>query len=220
MIQSLKLADFVTLLNALCGTGAILLLLNEFTYIAPILILIAAVADGVDGHISRCVASSEIGGNLDSLADVVSFGLAPIVILYSFNGQTGAYLLGTALCFYFLCGLLRLARFNTVQTGLSSFSGLPITAGGIILSAYVLIGDVYYNAYIAAILSIIIGLLMISNATYQKPRDARTLIIVALIFVAIIGSFALHLIYVHYFAMVLMALMTLYVISPVLKKTT
>ena len=61
---------------------------------------------------------------------------------------------------------------------------------------------------------------MIGNATYQKARDAKILTIVALIFVAIIASFILNLIYVHYFAMILMALMTLYVISPVLKKTT
>jgi CDP-diacylglycerol--serine O-phosphatidyltransferase len=208
------------LLNALCGTTAILLLLNEFTYIAPILILIAAVADGVDGHISRCVASSDIGGNLDSLADVVSFGLAPIIILYSFNGDTGAYILGAALCFYFLCGLLRLARFNTVQTGLSSFSGLPITAGGIILSSYALMGETYFNMYVAIIISIIIGMLMVSNVTYQKARDKNVLATIALLFAAIIISFIIDIAYMYPFAMVLMALMAFYVISPVLKKTT
>jgi len=216
----LKLADFVTLLNALCGTGAILLLLNEFTYIAPILVLIGAVADGLDGHIARCISSSDIGDNLDSLADVVSFGLAPIVILYSFNGEKGAYLLAAALCFYFLCGLLRLARFNTVQTGFSSFSGLPITAGGIILSAYVLMGEAYFNKYVAAILLLIAGLLMISNITYQKSRDTKTLSVIALVFMAIIASFVLQPIYMHYFAIILMTLMTIYVISPVTKRTT
>jgi archaetidylserine synthase len=208
------------LLNALCGTTAILLLLNEFTYIAPILVLIAAVADGVDGHIARCIASSDIGGNLDSLADVVSFGLAPIIIIYSFYGDTGAYILGAALCFYFLCGLLRLARFNTVQTGLSSFSGLPITAGGIILSSYALMGETYFNMYVATIISIITGLLMVSNVTYQKARDKNVLATIALLFAAVIISFILDIAYMHPFAMVLMALMTLYVISPVLKKTT
>ncbi|WP_406659864.1 archaetidylserine synthase [Methanolobus sp. ZRKC3] len=216
----MKLADFVTLTNALCGVGAILLLLDEFTYLAPTLILIAAVADGVDGHLSRCIASSDIGGNLDSLADVISFGLAPIVILYSFNGDKGAYLLVAALCFYFLCGILRLARFNTVQSSFSSFSGLPITAGGIVLSSYVLMGERYFNTYLAIIIALSMGILMISTITYQKARQTKLLIIIALIFAAIIVSFAFNMAYGHFFAIILMILMTLYVISPVIKKTT
>ena len=82
ILHTLKLPDFVTLLNALCGVIAIIIVLDGFTYLAPLLILIAAVADGADGHIARKFSSSEIGGNLDSLADVISFGVAPVIITH------------------------------------------------------------------------------------------------------------------------------------------
>ena len=177
-------------------------------------------ADGVDGHLSRCIASSEIGENLDSLADVISFGLAPAIILYSFNGNRGDYLLAAALCFYLMCGILRLARFNTAQTGLTSFSGLPITAGGIILAAYVLMGETYFSTAFATIISLGTGMLMISSVSYKKTRHTGTLMIIALIFAAIIASFVLDLTYVHFFATILMIMMSFYVIYLVSKRTS
>lgn len=215
----MKLADIVTLFNSLCGLLAVILIQDGFTYLAPILILAAAVADGVDGYLSRLFSGSELGANLDSLADIVSFGLAPAAILYSFAGKEAGYLLFVALSFYFFCGMLRLARFNTSHQGLPSFRGLPITAGGIILSAYVLTGENYFNSYLAALLAFTIGMLMISRFAYMKARKPKIVTPVALVFGITILSYAVNLSYTHLMASLLLGIMLLYVISPAIKKT-
>nr|WP_164997828.1 archaetidylserine synthase [Methanolobus psychrotolerans] len=213
----MKLPDYVTLLNALCGVTAILLILNGFTYLAPLLILVAAVADGLDGHIARKFSSSEIGGNLDSLADVISFGVAPVIITYSF--AENRYIL-PALFLYFVCGILRLARFNTMHQGKNSFSGLPITAGGIAISSYLLMGERFFDVRIMTSIALILGILMISNITYLKVRNQKILIPLTLIFAATIISYSIDISYTHIMASLLSGLMMIYMVSPIIKKTT
>jgi CDP-diacylglycerol--serine O-phosphatidyltransferase len=218
ILQTLKLADIVTLLNALLGLLAIILVQNGFTYLAPTLILAAAVADGVDGYLSRMFSGSEIGANLDSLADVISFGLAPVVIVYAAAGSEASYLLLAALCFYFFCGILRLARFNTVHQGLPSFKGLPITAGGIILSAYVLAGEQYFHTWLVILLSFGVGLLMISKITYMKAKKPVHVLPIGLLFVITFLSYPFSISYTHMLASVLLAIMILYVASPAIRR--
>ncbi len=218
MLHTLKLPDFVTLLNALCGVVAILLLLNGFTYLSPLLILIAAVADGLDGHIARKFSSSEIGENLDSLADVISFGVAPVIITYAFADNK--YIVLPALLFYFICGILRLARFNTMDTGYNSFNGLPITAGGIAISSYLLMGERFFFDNIVIALTLILGILMISNVTYFKVRKQKMLIILTFIFTATIISYNVNIGYTHIMATLISGLMAVYVVSPIIKRTT
>nr|WP_321496455.1 archaetidylserine synthase [uncultured Methanolobus sp.] len=219
ILHTLKLPDLVTLLNALCGVIAIILVLDGFTYLAPLLILIAAVADGADGHLARKFSSSEIGGNLDSLADVISFGVAPVILTYSSAAGTQAqYILLPAMLFYFICGILRLARFNTMHMGMNAFSGLPITAGGIAVSSYLLMGDGFFDVYIMTVLAIVLGFLMIGNVTYLKARNKNMLIPLTLIFVATIVSYFVNIEYTHIMASVLSGLMAIYIISPIIKK--
>jgi CDP-diacylglycerol--serine O-phosphatidyltransferase len=218
MLRTLKIADLVTLLNSLCGLLAVILVQNDFTYLAPLLILVAAVADGLDGYLSRMFSGSEIGANLDSLADVISFGLAPVAIVYAAAGSEASYLLLAALCFYFFCGILRLARFNTVHQGLPSFKGLPITAGGIILSAYVLAGERYFHSGAVILLTFIIGLLMISKITYMKAKKPGHLKFLAFLFAITVLSYPVNINYTHILASLLLVIMIFYVISPALRR--
>ncbi|MBN2111296.1 MAG: archaetidylserine synthase [Methanosarcinaceae archaeon] len=215
----LKLADVVTLFNSLCGLLAVIIVQDGFTYLAPVLILAAAVADGIDGYLSRLFSGSEIGANLDSLADAISFGLAPVAIMYSFVNGKANYVFFAALCFYFCCGILRLARFNTSDQELPYFRGLPITAGGIILSAYILAGEDHFYVSIATLLAVAIGILMVSRITYMKARKTGILTPIALIFGITILSYALNVNYTHSMAGVLLGVMVLYVISPAIKRT-
>ncbi|MDG6242790.1 MAG: archaetidylserine synthase [Methanolobus sp.] len=217
IFRALKLPDYVTLLNALFGVVAIILVMDGFTYMAPLLILVAAVADGLDGQIARRFSSSEIGGNLDSLADVISFGVAPVIITYSYSGEK--YMLLPALAFYFICGILRLARFNTMHLGFNSFSGLPITAGGIAISAYLLMGESFFNEYIMAIIALILGMLMISNIPYLKAREKKILLPLTMVFAMTIISYAVDIRYTHLMAFLLSGLMAIYLVSPIIKKT-
>ncbi|SFM88264.1 archaetidylserine synthase [Methanolobus profundi] len=220
ILHTLKLPDLVTLLNALCGITAILLTLNEPTYLAPLLILIAAVADGLDGHIARKFSSSEIGSNLDSLADVISFGVTPVIITFAIMESRMQYILLPALIFYFVCGILRLARFNTMHQELNSFSGLPITAGGIAIASYLLMGEVFLNGYLVTAIVLILGVLMISDIPYMKARDKRILMPLTLIFAATMISYFINIEIMHIFASLLSGIMAIYVLSPIIKRTT
>jgi CDP-diacylglycerol--serine O-phosphatidyltransferase len=129
MIREFHLADWFTLGNAVCGVGA---LFSSMTYLetanvvhvyfACALVLAALVFDVLDGRIARWrQKSSAMGRELDSLADVISFGVAPAIIAYA-CGMQGLYD-RVVLAFFVACGVSRLARFNITAEVLSDDSG-------------------------------------------------------------------------------------------------
>ncbi|WP_243771830.1 phosphatidylcholine/phosphatidylserine synthase [Burkholderia sp. D-99] len=139
MIREFHLADWFTLGNAVCGTGALFSIISYIAsgdklhiYYAAGLIVGALVFDILDGRIARWrQKSSALGRELDSLADVISFGVAPAIIGYG-CGMTGLY--DRLILVYFVaCGVSRLARYNVTaeelsqETGkVSYFEGTPI----------------------------------------------------------------------------------------------
>ncbi|OGT97401.1 MAG: CDP-diacylglycerol--serine O-phosphatidyltransferase [Geobacteraceae bacterium GWB2_52_12] len=139
MIREFHLADWFTLANAACGTSALFAIMTylqtadvRHVYFACSLVLAAFVFDVLDGRIARWrQKSSAMGLDLDSLADVVSFGVAPAVIAYG-CGMQGLYD-RIILTFFVACGVSRLARFNVTAEALSDggdkvkyFEGTPI----------------------------------------------------------------------------------------------
>lgn len=129
MIRSFVAADWLTLGNGFCGTGSVLaamqyLLTREsgWLVLAMALLPLALVLDFADGRVARWRhKSSMLGADLDSLADVISFGLAPAAIAFAV-GLRGA--LDVAILLYFVaCGISRLARFNATADALSDESG-------------------------------------------------------------------------------------------------
>jgi len=139
MIREFQLADWVTLGNAVCGTGALFSMLSylqkgpvEHVYYACALVLAALVFDVLDGRVARWQhKSSALGRELDSLADTISFGVAPAVIAYG-CGMQGLYD-RIVLTYFVACGVSRLARFNVTAEALSEggdkvkyFEGTPI----------------------------------------------------------------------------------------------
>jgi len=129
MIRSFVLADFLTLGNGFCGTGAVLSLMHylvaneaRWLILAMILLPVALVFDYADGRVARWRhRSSPLGADLDSLADVISFGLAPAALGFAV-GLRGV--LDVAILLYFVaCGISRLARFNATADALSDESG-------------------------------------------------------------------------------------------------
>jgi CDP-diacylglycerol---serine O-phosphatidyltransferase len=138
--------NFVTSLNLVSGFIAIIFAINGELVIASWLILAAMIFDFLDGLSARVLkAYSDIGKELDSLADLVSFGVAPAIILYQLitNLQSSSVPLftsGLAIKNMVLqlipvimpvCGALRLAKFNTDTTQTISFKGLPIPANAL-----------------------------------------------------------------------------------------
>ena len=139
MIREFHLADWFTLANAFCGVGAIFAVMTflqtndlRHVYFACWLIPAALVFDVLDGRVARWrQASSELGRELDSLADVISFGVAPAAIAYG-CGMQGLYD-RVVLVFFVVCGVSRLARYNITAEKNSDgggkvkfFEGTPI----------------------------------------------------------------------------------------------
>lgn len=129
MIRSFHVADVFTLANAASGTGAILLSMAYVAdptpskiYIAGVVLLLAVVFDVLDGRVARWRHSaSPLGRELDSLADSVSFGVAPACLAYAV-GLNGAWDMA-ALVYFVACGISRLARYNVTAEELSDESG-------------------------------------------------------------------------------------------------
>lgn len=146
LIRSFVLADFLTLGNGFCGAGAVLALMqylvthdDRWLVTAMALLPVALVFDFADGRVARWRhRSSLLGADLDSLADVISFGLAPAALGFAV-GLRGA--LDVVILLYFVaCGISRLARFNATADALSDeqgkvkyFEGTPIPTSVLIV---------------------------------------------------------------------------------------
>jgi len=129
MIREFHLADWVTLANAACGAGALFSVMTfleandvRHVYFACGLVVAALIFDVLDGRIARWrQKASTLGQELDSLSDVISFGVAPAMIAYG-CGMQGLY--DRIILVYFIaCGVSRLARYNVTAEELSEGSG-------------------------------------------------------------------------------------------------
>jgi CDP-diacylglycerol--serine O-phosphatidyltransferase len=129
MLRTFVLADAITMVNAACGMGAILACVRYaqdrepfFAILAFVLLPVALVADVLDGLVARATKRhSALGADLDSLADVVSFGAAPAVLGFTLGLDGGWDAL--VLLFFVACGISRLARYNATSASLSDESG-------------------------------------------------------------------------------------------------
>jgi CDP-diacylglycerol--serine O-phosphatidyltransferase len=181
------LPNFITTLNLVCGFIAIIFAANGDLVTASWLILAAMIFDFLDGFSARLLkAYSGIGKELDSLADVVSFGVAPGFILYhllcnsvSLNGPADintdglkAVLLMIIPTIMPVCGAIRLAIFNLDSTQTTTFKGLPIPANALAVISIVIAGHYSPSELISSftgspfliiILTLILSLLMVSR---------------------------------------------------------
>jgi CDP-diacylglycerol--serine O-phosphatidyltransferase len=140
-----NIPNLITLLNLACGSIAIIQVFSGEMVVAAWFIIIAAAFDFLDGFAARLLHSkSSIGAQLDSLADVVSFGLAPAMIMYQLIVESSlketAILREIVILPYFsilmvMAGAYRLARFNTDPGQSDEFRGLPIPANGLFVAA-------------------------------------------------------------------------------------
>jgi CDP-diacylglycerol---serine O-phosphatidyltransferase len=156
MIRSYTWADFLTIGNASCGTISIFLCLDylatgtpRFLWTAFILLPAAVVLDVLDGYVARLDKrrQSVLGADLDSLADVISFGVAPAVLGFTLGMRGGWDML--ILTYFVVCGVSRLARFNVTSSALADettgkvkyFEGTPITTS---VSIVIMLGVAQY----------------------------------------------------------------------------
>lgn len=173
------LPSLLTLTSIFFSFFGIVSAINGDYVLAAVLILIAGFFDGVDGKVARLTkTTTRFGVELDSLADVISFGVAPAILLYMWALAPYGRI-GWVTCFVFVaCGALRLARFN-VQTGYidpKRFNGLPIPAAAAMVGTTVLF---YHKAGLdpgdlpsaVLVLSYVLSFFMVSAVKFHAFKD-------------------------------------------------
>ena len=178
------LPSIFTTFALFAGFYSIVASINGDYTLAAISIMVAMLWDALDGRVARLTnTQSAFGAEYDSLSDLVSFGVAPALLVYEWSLSDLGRIGWLAAFIYLACAALRLARFNT-QVGTADkryFQGLPSpAAAGVIASMiwlkfwnfeYFDIGVVSFSYYIGIAITIICGLLMVSNVRYFSFKE-------------------------------------------------
>jgi CDP-diacylglycerol---serine O-phosphatidyltransferase len=173
------LPNLFTIAGLFAGFYAIVTAMEGYFNYAAVAIFVAMIMDFFDGRVARLTnTQSAFGAELDSLSDMVSFGVAPALVIYSWSLEGLGKLGWLAAFIYAAAGALRLARFNT-QVSVADkryFQGLPIPAAAGVLASMVwlcvdseILGDVV--SITTAVLAIIIAILMVSNVRYYSFKE-------------------------------------------------
>ena len=202
------LPNILTLIGVCIGLSSIKFALDSKYEIAVIAIIFAALIDGLDGRIARLIkGTSKVGKELDSLTDVISFGVAPAFIMYFWSlNNLGKF--GWLLCLiYVVCVALRLARFNVHSNEETSwkdnfFEGVPSPAGGILVLMPLIYSlselkflNINYN-FIVPVFFILVSLLLISKVpTYSLKKIVVPRTMTIFLLFGIVLFFGLLLIY-------------------------
>ena len=159
--------------NVFCGFYAFIAVLNENFYFAAWAIFVAIVFDALDGRVARLTkTTSAFGVQYDSLADVISFGMAPAFLAYSWVLKPFGRLGWMAAFLFLLCGALRLARFNVTKPDISgnNFIGLPIPAAAVVIASIVIGFEDIFATRLDPIIMVcvvyLLAFLMVSNIHY------------------------------------------------------
>jgi CDP-diacylglycerol--serine O-phosphatidyltransferase len=229
------LPNLFTLSSVFCGFWAVILCGRDATqdelYRAALLILFAMVFDTIDGRVARLTKTqSAVGVQLDSLADVMSFGLAPALLVYRWAlsdlewvGIFGSFV-------YVACGTIRLARFNVLATGSSGapkapskyILGLPIpAAAGILISLVVanqhsLDGRIQGSSTLMLIVMGFLAFFMVSTVRFRSFKDLRlSKRLVALLIVALAST--IYIAWIYHVSFALMWLLASYIFIAVIE---
>lgn len=167
--------NFFTVGNMFSGFMAVIFaVFNKDVVLASWMIVLAAFLDSMDGKVARITnSSSKFGVEYDSLADVVSFGLAPSVLIYAFYFSQWRHV-GIFISFFpLLFGSIRLARFNVQLSGFNKnhFTGLPSPAAAIVLAGYIIFLNEFfpenYFPKLLLVLTFLVSVLMVSTVRYE-----------------------------------------------------
>ncbi|MDI7861116.1 CDP-diacylglycerol--serine O-phosphatidyltransferase [Rhizobiaceae bacterium n13] len=203
--------NLVTVLAICAGLTGIRLAFENRYELAVGMVLLAAFLDGIDGRIARLLkATSKFGGQMDSLADIVNFGVAPALVVYVFLLDQARSLGWIAALIYAIAAGLRLARFNVMAERENKaswqseyFVGVPAPAGAMLVLLPVYLGflgvpPTPFFAYASAAYTVLIGFLLVSrlpvwsgkSETSRIRRDlVLPMILAVVLYVALLMSF-------------------------------
>ena len=171
-----SLPNLLTFINLSLAIIALLFAIKDDLILASVLVMVAALTDRFDGKVARMLDStSELGKELDSLSDLISFGVAPIIIAWKisfFDVTVIGYLLAVM---FPIAGAYRLARYN-VTTFTNVFSGVPITIAGAFLSIVNLYNSFSIehhnysnvNTIVTGVIIVLLSYLMVSKIQIKK----------------------------------------------------
>jgi len=202
----LFLPNLITVVAICAGLSAIRMAIEARFETAVTLLLIAAFLDGIDGRIARMLkATTKFGAQMDSLADVINFGVAPALVLYVYlldQARSAGWI--AALLFAIACGL-RLARFNVLDEDTERpawqseyFVGVPAPAGAVVvlLPIYLVLAGVVtigpQAAFFGAVYTILIAFLLVSRLPVYSGKRIRiarenvTLVLLGVVFVMLL----------------------------------
>ncbi len=161
-VESLEAKDYLTLANGASGFLAIYYALSANPVAAIVFVLISAGFDYLDGQVARETnKKNEFGKQLDSLADIISFGVAPAIIVLSTSFSPLSIVFAIT---YVSAGAIRLAAFN-IQKESNIYYGLPIPA-----AALLVVGVFYYFREVAAFALLLTTILMVLKVKIHKPK--------------------------------------------------
>ena len=190
MIKLLSIADYISISNAIFGFLAIIMIFQNQIHYSFSFILLAMIADGVDGLVARKTKLSDLGEYMEAMGDMISLVIAPSLFVYQIyiknidiSNNIYQYLILILILIIFLfCNILRLSSFHIMKKE-RVFNGLPASASSIIILilSYLMIDYIFLM-----IIIFIISLGLISNISFPKPNYIINLIAAILIIIVII----------------------------------
>lgn len=193
------LPNFFTTIGLFAGFYAIVAAMKGMFSVASMAIFIAMLADSLDGRVARLTnTQSDFGAEYDSLSDMVAFGIAPALLVYSWGLHVFGKIGWLIAFFYAATTALRLARFNVVEGDKRFFFGLPCPSAAGLLTGMIWIAHSFVMngltiRILVAVITVLVGILMVSSIRYRTFKDLDmkgsvpfiTLIIVVAFIVAI-----------------------------------
>lgn len=218
IIKMMGIADIASLMNAVSGMMAIIAAYYQNTQLSALLLILAVLFDAIDGPLARKFPSQTkevFGETIDSLADVISFGVAPAIILFELYKNPLILIASTLLL---CCGILRLSRYNTIITEqegpTKTFVGLPIPVSSFMLS--LILFTQIQEVFIVLVIMTIIALLMVSSIKYPKIKNRTIFAASAILLVPTLIYPINHQLY-NIPSMILIIFVIMYMILPFTK---
>lgn len=184
----------ISSLSLIFGILSIFNTIEQDFYYAAIFLILAVIADSLDGRAARMLGvGGDFGKELDSLCDLGSFGVAPAIMIYQY-GMTELDLVGKVIAAFFtIGGAMRLARFNVnAGTVKGYFQGMPIPAGACCLATYVLSGY-QFSPELVALMTFVIAVIMYSNVKFPDFKGKGNPMFAVPVAVAfIIGAYMIY----------------------------
>ena len=210
MIKLLSLADIITVINVVMGFLAILMAFSNQFQLAAAFILLGLLADGLDGIVARRIGNGQMGEYLESIADMISLSVAPLVLLYKTYYDVVApqfllyLLLGIVLVFSLICSVIRLSSFSLLKEK-HFFIGLPTSASAVVLVSISLLKlDIWY----ILLFIVVLALAMISSIRF--PKTGMKIDLVTTVF--IVATILLDSMYNNIAPLLLLAAIVFYII--------